>query len=316
MKYTRYPFIAESLVRQYRKSQGASKKLLAKSSFISDAINTYITEVAEYHNNDTYSLNEKENDRHNVKNLLAEIAWSESSRKIIFIESLELINELTSGVFTIPKPEVIKPFSECFIVHLPKPTEYLCEDVASLLVNISEYNSSPNDKYIEVYSSDSNRAKFRCDTFYKWSLINEILSTNGYKEYKNKYSSEFSKIEYQVLRLVAGLIVYASTSNEAIVPGFPEMGNIEERSLLAKSSVERYTLKRIHAGDNKTHKGEHYRSFHLRQLVDERYYQGQYSHLEPGSRIVTVKGAYIGGSVDPYRAVDKSASETSDAQQI
>lgn len=51
--------------------------------------------------------------------------------------------------------------------------------------------------------------------------------------------------------------------------------------------------------------GEHYRVGHLRQLVDERFYRGEFSNLEVGSRIVPVSPSVIN-----KKAVDVSTLES------
>ena len=48
----------------------------------------------------------------------------------------------------------------------------------------------------------------------------------------------------------------------------------------------------------------HWRSFHYRQLMHERYYQGEYKDWKPGSRIVFVRESFVGEEVTPETLVE------------
>ncbi|MFK4132211.1 hypothetical protein ACI2KR_07950 [Pseudomonas luteola] len=110
------------------------------------------------------------------------------------------------------------------------------------------------------------------------------------------------QIQFRLFKLIAALGVYnTATGGEKLISGFP--GSVEPKILgrgasqrLVMSTLGNYTS---HAED-RTSPDAHYRSWHLRQLMDERFYKGEYSHMPPGSRIVFVKDTVVNGSVSPH----------------
>lgn len=134
-----------------------------------------------------------------------------------------------------------------------------------------------------------------------------MLDNKGYQDYLSLQplgSKDYlSLIEFELIKLVGGLFVYACLSDKSIESGFPSTKALLKSKIIAKSEINNLMLSSDgvggkHISDNRKC---HYRTFHFRQLIDDRYYNGKYKELPKGSRVIPVKAAYIGAKVDPYR---------------
>jgi len=53
----------------------------------------------------------------------------------------------------------------------------------------------------------------------------------------------------------------------------------------------------------------HYRSFHFRQLMHERYYKNEYENIPVGSRIVPVRDTFVNKDIEPSTFVEEQINE-------
>lgn len=103
------------------------------------------------------------------------------------------------------------------------------------------------------------------------------------------------------LRLVAAMVVYNQvTDGKYLYDGVPQgLGQKPKMFGVQKADHKRNTYHRFNlpagsAPRNRDGVTEHVRTGHMRNLVDERYYQGEYANLPRGSRWVEVKDSLIG----------------------
>jgi hypothetical protein len=107
-------------------------------------------------------------------------------------------------------------------------------------------------------------------------------------------------LQYTLLKLAMNLAVYAKAKPEILQSGFPA------KSELAMSSRDEAPIKamRMTIGSKRRGQGlplsEHHRSWFLRQLSHEKYYQGEYAHLRHGDRFVFVDECAVAGAGDPH----------------
>ncbi|TNC79199.1 MAG: hypothetical protein C9356_20240 [Oleiphilus sp.] len=306
-KYSNYSFLIESLVSVYRKEKGLPKSFYRSKAGIGEALSHFIVQWSETHeagkDQETIELNERA-----MKFVHSEMDWSKDGCKLLFIETHELANNLINGQFRIPNPDDLELFADSFILSLPKPMYYLSEDVGSLLVNLNEYTSHPGDTCVEIRFRIGPE-QYLSNTFYYWSQINRVLDCKGHQDYVglNPHGSEgyLSLIEFELIKLVGGLFVYACLNENTIESGFPATRALLRSKIVSKSEVTNLILSNDGVRREHDNKKCHYRTFHFRQLVDDRYYKGKFAEMAKGSRVIPVKAAYIGAKVDPYRVIQE-----------
>lgn len=123
-------------------------------------------------------------------------------------------------------------------------------------------------------------------------------------------SEQDLRIQFTLLKIILAMAVYnQATDRKQLSPGLPG-GQIQIDGMIRSLRPQHQTLRmaplkrpaRVSAED-------HYRSFHFRQLRDDRYYKGEYKDHPKGSRWTFVSDAWVslsGKSIDPYtQEVDK-----------
>ena len=104
-------------------------------------------------------------------------------------------------------------------------------------------------------------------------------------------------------KLVLAILVYKKAKPDALVHGFPTRKKFKLNGFAVKN-FESLNLKMPRS----THSSpeEHYRSWTFKQLFAPRYYRGEYTHLEPGSRIVFVNETFVKlKDVDPNTLIER-----------
>jgi hypothetical protein len=97
-------------------------------------------------------------------------------------------------------------------------------------------------------------------------------------------------------KIIAGISVYMSANNiSELNDGLPDKGNVSIDNF--KPDLK-YSFKNISAPPPSNYSESSdvmtTRSFHFRQLRDERYYKNEYEKLDRGSRWVFVREAQVG----------------------
>ncbi len=108
-------------------------------------------------------------------------------------------------------------------------------------------------------------------------------------------------IQFKAIRLVAALGVYhLATEGQRLKEGFPGQALPRMNHRNPDLPMRMTTLSSaIPTQLQKTSPEAHYRTWHIRQLRDERFYRGQYESTPKGSRFVFVSDAVIGSKVSP-----------------
>lgn len=112
--------------------------------------------------------------------------------------------------------------------------------------------------------------------------------------------------QFYTMRLIASLGVYhLATEGKHLRPGYPSSQAPRMDGRRPEQAVEPLTLtSRFSAEDAPVEKQAHFRSWHFRQLRDERYYRGDYKDHPQGSRYVFVSEAVIGLDATPNTQVE------------
>lgn len=303
-KFTGYSLSIERLVTQYRRDNNLSKYVYKSSDAVAEALDEYFSYCIDIEK-EGVDQDQIESNRYRTQFLASEMIWNQEGCKVVFVETHDLAENLINGTYKIPNPTDIELFADSFMVALPKPLNYLPEEISSLLVEVRGYDTLPGEVVIDI-RFHKGRDGILCNTYYIWSRINSVLSSPSYASYKLEHPSDaedfLTFLEFQIIKLVGSLFVYACISKGNVRPGFPNTSALWKSKIISLGEMTNLTLvppaSGGQAGDRS--KSSFYRTFHFRQLVDDRYYKGKYKELPKGSRIIPVKASYIGKEVDPY----------------
>ena len=121
-----------------------------------------------------------------------------------------------------------------------------------------------------------------------------------FEDYNNvlPLSDVESDLQYLITRLVAMIGLYSHSFPDRLRDGYPTNSPPKnmEPVLHKKWHSMRLGLPTEASGDND--KAYHYRSWHFRQLMDKRYYQGEHATKPIGSRVVFVRDAMVGRDIE------------------
>ncbi|GAA4648135.1 hypothetical protein GCM10023116_03990 [Kistimonas scapharcae] len=264
----------------------------------------------------------------------------EHNKLMVFPESEELLNKLLSSKRSISQPEAISPLSAAFIFCLPKGFIIAEKEVHAVLFTYLKYKDRrPYQKNVEsLYhnkvsiehpqniNGDERMLTMIMDlgTHYSSACIpesklNECLTAKneddfidvlgkldlGEIDYDSPAHFTAAKLQLATLKLYIGMCLYIQAGgNEVLVDGMPvtKPGQVNFPDMQQKTA-KKVTLKSL--ATNKKNPHAHYRSWHFRQLTDDRYYKGEYEGMEPGSRIVFVRDTYVGDKIKAKTLRDK-----------
>jgi hypothetical protein len=124
-------------------------------------------------------------------------------------------------------------------------------------------------------------------------------------------ATEGTELELQFIlnKFVSSLLVYAqATQNKCFLDGMPgeHLNRAQIDQAFSKAGVKSVRLASTDTDGGVTRTitvGQHYRSWHIRQLRDDRYYQNDYKDYPPGSRLVFVKDSVVNSEMSPKTLV-------------
>lgn len=265
----------------------------------------------------------------NCSILAAEAQWERSDLPAIFVQQKDVTN-MMSGKFTINKlPELLTPF-KAFTLCLP--ADFSIKGIKPGGVLVATYPDEHNyadclkqtlgklklgDDFIHPPQDVKNIMTLaytapdggHCVASHHGENLVTILNSKNFTEFKslvkpiknmNWYDSELNddemELQYAIFKLVLSISVYTMAKENAIKEGFPPVkGFVLDRPFGEEvTSYSLMTSFQQHASPK-----EHYRSWHIRQLVHEKFYQGEYATLPPNTRFVFVDDAIVNGKSSP-----------------
>jgi hypothetical protein len=269
--------------------------------------------------------------------LIEEYFWLQT-KKVIFPESILLLNSLLKASTRIKNSTQLfgKDF-ECFSLAFPREFKINNLPSTGVLVTIlshAQRKQISNDffkwvtaktidtKYFSEtiiclsYNYPSDNKQMYSRAIIPVPLIDKLLNAptpDAYYKILGGFSNEIigsiplnvAEAAYQQIlaKLVLAILVYKKANPNALVHGFPTKKKPKLNGFAVKN-FESLHLKMPRS----THSSpeEHYRSWTFKQLFALRYYQGEYAHLEPGSRIVFVNETFVNmKNVDPNTLVER-----------
>lgn len=125
----------------------------------------------------------------------------------------------------------------------------------------------------------------------------DFMGTLKYKDVLSTNEADNLR-QFYIAKLVLMVGLYSSSFADALKPGYPGK---EPKHLEPRLHKPWSKLKLGMSTSNPTENDErsyHYRSWHFRQLMDKRYYQGEHAEKPIGSRVVFIKDSMVGRKIE------------------
>lgn len=155
------------------------------------------------------------------------------------------------------------------------------------------------EEYVQLLSDEHERDKAKG---YHEDQIDSITKNNWEGDPKD------SIIEFSILKIIAVLNIYLSaTESVYLKKGLPGSHLTSVHMIEKIDKPLPYLLRQtdsIKKLSNSRSPDEHYRIFHFRNLKADKYYQGEYEHLEKGSRWVFVKDSLVNSSTKGHTPIE------------
>ncbi len=239
--------------------------------------------------------------------------WLEHSRVVIFPESISVLDKISKAKMSVDYMEFIQFPHESFYLAFPRSYEIAGCPAEGCMVNfyaLSERNdfyrhffkkvgvkvieegSQTDDRLAITYFSryDRSHSRFTLDI----KGLSHCLIAKNHIEYNDfmqempvlevgapmKQTDKDMEYQFELLKLIAKIAIYSSAYSEGLTPGYP---TLRPKKLEPKGvKYNDFTLKAKHT----TKKVE--RTWHIRQLMHERYYRNEHAAEARGSRLVFV----------------------------
>lgn len=255
-----------------------------------------------------------------LPSLVEEFEWlSQAKPGVVFPENIQLCEHLLKARFDIDQFE--NTLFDIFMLMMPRGFKIDGEQVPGVLVTwaneeqrkhaIANFGQSTNfdfdnsqyssDRMLSiVYKPDASPCIYRATI--PEPKIPQALRASNSIEYSiaiggvirdqqplNPIEAEFQR---KLFRLIMALIVYCKALPDQVEAGLtlksdnPHIKQINNNSLVIHEHVE--PKKRQQS------ESPFYRSWHFATLRHPKYYQGEYSNLQPGSRVVFRRAAMVG----------------------
>jgi hypothetical protein len=323
VKYTRYPFFTDELISILLKANNIKKKnKLTKQ----DKFNL----IGKYLDGNMQQITENPG-----AFLIHEDVWRQSEKTLVYPLDERVVDSIRQGKCDLKHIESIDLFSEEFIFNFPKSYKLAGQPTCSVLVSFKQgedldFHYAPNmlkrfgvTKGINIQNTEKNT--LMSVLFRRYNLVSKDLEdysasipwkTDYVRDYlaldEDQYraKNELEKIGTEefneadniyvkaVIRLMINLVVYVHATNRSTLEsGFPNQFRSDKNTVFNIGPVNPICMGSKHQPDSKL---PHYRTWFLRQLVNEKFYKtDEWKDKPRGSRWVFVSETNVGEKVTP-----------------
>ncbi len=233
-----------------------------------------------------------------------ELFWNETKRKVIFIDDIDLLHNLSSAKYDFNQNVLIPTPFETFALSFPKGAVIDGCQLSPCLVNIMKgdrYNEQVTYPYLNLIKSElgepySSEIYNISVTYHEggYSICHAVEMSNvidlindGFNELSHNspfYNQKLSKEENKKISILFKIALLTSiynnaTSGEYLTNRFPT-GKVLYPKGRNKASYDSYTLTNMF----KLRESKKGKLTTLKNLSSPKYYTGEYSHMPIGSR--------------------------------
>lgn len=265
-----------------------------------------------------------------------EFAWMRSEQTVYFLEDADVAHNLQRGSYNLHNAGALYQGAESFVLMLPPKFTINGKEGSGLLVSILKHDERQQFLFDPFFRSmglrppqvsyDGEMGDFTLCVNYQESISGQVymrcvlpshilehvmkLQTVAefvdYLSEHNRFNFLFGvglekpEMEYQfeLMRLIGGFLIYRHALPERVRAGLPTNTKGDEATNPIFKKPTMLTV-RSPKREGSAPQG-HYRAWHFRQLMADRYYQGEHAAKAKGSRIVFVSDSFVGGQVDAH----------------
>lgn len=188
-------------------------------------------------------------------------------------------------------------------------------------VNMSRDDEYGDDKTLAInYFAESNESDEKQIPLFRICIpeseLLPVMNAQSFCEYR-QILGKFDKFDYKHLsyesdqdshlqfiaaRIVLMLGVYYASFPEAVSSGYPDAKEPKKLVPLNHRNWKKETIgKHLNGQKREQTDGRkmHYRRWHFRQLMNERYYKGEHKAKPIGSRVIFVRDTSVGADITP-----------------
>lgn len=263
-----------------------------------------------------------------------EYQWLRGDKRVYFPVDLEMAESIMKGTYSVKDENAFYIEPECFILNLPEGLAFNGNSNGTgLMVTISPHDERAETVYGEfmkwldlpnvnvnvdgtdgnftimiTYMEDAKAEMYMRVAVPSFNAI-KVLQMHSAEEYQ-KYMTETNRFnfkaghrlndkelayQYEVMRFVCGFMVYKKALPQRISTGLPSMYSKATSTPLTKNKTN-YIVK--HPTGERDNLTGHYRSWHFRQLMHERFYRNEHAKDKIGSRVIFVSDSYVIRDID------------------
>lgn len=260
--------------------------------------------------------------------------WLNSDKDVYFFDDAETARNVSNGSYRIEDITPMFSGNESFVLMLPK--EFAINGSTQgggFLVTVFDHTQRNQDIFAPYYNhaldipspniqrvgdhgnwtvsvsyQEDGHSGYRMRCAMPNHQINGLLKCKSVADYRDymRDNNHFNYLggadlegaefayQFEVMRLVAGFLVYRHALPERIKSGFPTGSHKDAHTQVIKR-VQATTVSAPAGVEKST--STHYRSWHFRQLIDDRFYKGEHEQKARGSRVVFVKDSMVNREV-------------------
>jgi hypothetical protein len=268
-----------------------------------------------------------------------ELYWIKNGGEVIFPESDVVLNNCFKSKFSISTSHGFELPFDSFMLAMPNGYTFMGTKLPALFVNFYDYHNSIDDiiypfcdwakirrpdnvakedvpigsRAISISYRDPETNMGYVRLLVGEEKIPDLLGAENIETFSKimgrfnniigviEPSTDDLEIQFKAIKLVAALGVYnLATHGDRLKKGFPgqSMPRMNFKNPDLRMSLNTLSSK-LPSQLEKSSPDAHYRTWHIRQLRDERFYKGDHEKEIPGSRFVFVSDAVIGTKVSP-----------------
>lgn len=264
--------------------------------------------------------------------LAEEWMWQQYEAPVIFPETKETLETIYNGKYEVTSAEGIKFPHEAFVLATPKGFTIEGREIGAVFCTFMPFYERRTCIFGPFLERVGAQAQYTTDTgiddqptltltyrmptsdkIYRAVIPDEylvaLLLSRSPEEYTERIgnfkhyilaeglSPDEARYQQILLRLIISTAIYTQACPDSLQAGYPgkEPKFLEPKNF---TPYTRTTLRTRRFAPRDTPVG-HHRTWYIRQLRHERFYQNEYSHLTPGSRFVFVSETVVGNDITP-----------------
>jgi len=274
-----------------------------------------------------------------------EYNWMTASQQVYFFESADMARNIMRGSYQLKDTAPLYKGPESFVLMLPDDLRIAGRAGSGLLVSVIDHSKRGIeifDKFFDALKiprldvqTKGEQGSYTVCVDYQENIgtmeymrcampntyIEHVMKLQTVEEYtafmkETNCFNYFAGLsldaaeqayQFEMMRLVCGFLVYKHALPERVRAGLP--GKVDHQEYSSIHFTKPHTAT-VCSPTQQPRIGveAHYRTWHFRQLMADRFYKGEHASKAPGSRIVFVSDALVNrGDIETFTAEETAA---------